>query len=204
MSDAREQSRHAHVFRPGPFHRRRAWWLDGAVLHWRIGSGEGHVQLADIVSMRLDLAEGTGSAARCVLVEKTGRVHRLRDRYWPRWTREERRYWGRLQRRNATFRALTFTLARRLKDANPDAVIETGPGRGEWTATCLVAALAVVIILGGAGLMVAQGRIHFAALAFMALAAVYLPLLWLVIRSGGPRPLDTATLHNADPAPDAL
>lgn len=204
MSDAREESRHGHAFRPGPLHRHRAYWLDGAVLHWRIGSVEGQVQLSEIASMRLDLADGTASAARCVLIEKTGRIHKLCDRYWPRWTQEERRCWGRLQRRNATFRSLTFALAGRLKKANPDAVLETGPGRGEWIATCIVAALAVVIILGGAGLMITQGRIHFAVLAFMALAAIYLPMLWPVIRSGGPRPLDPATLRDANAAPDRV
>ena len=204
MTNARELSQHGHVFRPGPFHRCRAYWLDGAVLHWRIGSVEGHVQLSEIASMRLNLADGTGSAARCVLVEKTGRVHKLCDRYWPRWTQEERRYGGRLQRRDTTFRALTFTLARRLKKANPDAVIQTGPGRGEWLATCIVAALAVVIIVGGTGLMIAEGRIHFVAIAFMALAAIYLPMLWPVIRSGGPQSLDHASLHNANPPPDGV
>ena len=205
MPNVHDMSRYGHVFRPGPFHRRRAYWLDGAVLHWRIGDGPGgHVHLIDIVAMRLNLAEGTGGAARCVLVEKSGRVHKLCDRYWPRWTREERQHWGRLQRRDATFRSLTFTLARRLKAANPDALVESGPGRGEWFATCIVAALAVVIILGGAGLMIAQGRIHFAAVAFMALAAIYLPMLWPIIRSGGPRQLDPASLHNANPPPEGV
>lgn len=204
MSDARDLGQHGHVFRPGPLHRLRAYWLDGAELHWRSGSEDGHVQLSEIASMRLNLADGTASAARCVLTEKSGRVHKLCDRYWPRWTKGERRYWGRLQRLNATFRALTFTLARRLKNANPDAVIETGPGRGEWIATCIVAALAVAIILGGAGLMIAHGRVHFAALAFMALAVIYLPMLWPVIRSGGPQPLDPANLHSANPPPDGV
>ncbi len=51
-------------------------------------------------------------------------------------------------------------------------------------------------------MMIAQSRIHFAALAFMALAAIYLPMLWPVIRSGGPQPLDPATLHNVNPPPD--
>src|SRR5690606_12062326 len=125
-----------------------------------------------------NLAEGTGAAARCVLVESAGRVHKLSDIYWPRWTRQERPYWGRLQRRDATtFRGLTFTLARRLKKANPDAVIQTGPGRGEWLATCIVAALAVAIVIGGAALMVVHARFEPAAACFMALAAIYLPML---------------------------
>ncbi|WP_116655118.1 hypothetical protein [Pelagibacterium sediminicola] len=204
MSDAHELSRHGHVFRPGPFHRRRAYWLEGAALHWRIGADEGQAQLADMAFMRLNPPDDTGAPARCVLIEKTGRVHKLCDRYWPRWTKQERHSWGRLQRREATFRALTFTLARRLKKANPGTILESGAGRSEWIATCIVAALAIAIILGGAGLMIAQGRIYLAILAFMALAAIYLPMLWPVIRSGGPRPLDPATLHNANPPPSRV
>lgn len=202
MTNAREMSRHGHVFRPGPFHRRRAYWLNGAVLHWRIGTSEGHVALTDIASMRLNPAEGTGAASRCVLVERTGRVHKFSDIYWPRWTKQERSHWGRLQRRDATFRGLTFTLARRLKTANPEALIETGPGRGEWLATCIVAALAAAIVIVGIALMVMHSRFEPAAAAFMALAAIYLPMLWPVIRSGGPKPLDPQTLHNANPPPD--
>ncbi len=195
---------YGHVFRPGPFHRRRAYWLDSAVLHWRIDSAKGHVQLADIASMRLNLAEGTGSAARCVLVEKSGRVHRLCDRYWPIWAKEERLYLGRLQQRNATLRNLTSTLGRRLRKANPDAVLETGPSRGEWTATCLVALFGVTVIVAGAVLMAVQGQISCPAVAFMALVAVFLPMLWPVIRSGGPKPLDHDALRDAKPQPDRV
>ena len=193
MTNVREQSQHGHVFRPGPFHWRRAYWLDGAVLHWRIGSREGHVALTDIASMRLNLAEGTGAASRCVLVERTGRVHKFSDIYWPRWTKQERSHWGRLQRRDATFRGLTFTLARRLKKANSEAVLQTGPGRGEWLATCIVAVLAVAVVVGGAVLMVVHARFELHIAAFMALAAIYLPMLWPVIRSSGLGPPERMT-----------
>jgi hypothetical protein len=202
MTDAGEFSQHGHVFRPGPFHRRRAYWLDGTVLRWRVRTEEGHVHLADIASMRLNLAEGTGAAARCVLADKNGRVHRLSDLYWPRWTREERRSWGRAQRRTATFRGLTFTLARRLSQANPAALLQTGPSRAEWIATCIVGAVGVAVIASGVALMLARGEFSLAAVAFMGLAAVNLPMLWPVIRSGGPKHLDPSTLHNAEPAPD--
>lgn len=53
MTNAAKNSRHGHVFRPGPFHARRAYWLDSGVLHWRIGSGKGHAALVDIASMRV-------------------------------------------------------------------------------------------------------------------------------------------------------
>jgi hypothetical protein len=196
MTDLRE---HRHVFRPGPFHPCRVYWLEDATLHWRVGPRQGHVALADIAAMRLHMPANATAAARCVLVETSGRRHRLCDRYWPRWTREERHAWGRLQRREATFRDLAFTLARRLRKANPHAVLETGPSRGEWLATCSVAALAFVILVGGIGLMVVQNRFEPAPVAFMALAAVQLPLLWPILRSGGPKHLDPDSLPEAGP-----
>lgn len=195
MTNARELGRYGHEFRPGPFHRHRAYWLDGAVLHWRIGNEVGHVPLTGIEAMRLDLAEGAGPASRCVLVETSGRVHKLCDRYWPRWTRAERGNWGRLQRRGATFHSLTFTLARRLIAAHPAARLETGPGRGEWIASWVVAAFLVALLIGGTGLMISRGQMPLAALGFMALAVTGLPMLWPVIRSGGARRIDPATLH---------
>lgn len=196
MTEARENSRLGHVYRPGPFHRRRAYWLDGEALHWQIGRASGHVALRDIAGLRLDLTPGAG---RCVLVESSGRRHRLSDRCWPGSTVPERHLWGRMERHETTFRGLSVTLARRLARINPQAAIETGPGRFEWIATCLVALLVLGIVLGGGGLMLAQGAVHLGALAFMALALVNLPMLWPVVRSGGPQRLDPAMLGVAGP-----
>src|SRR5690606_41229797 len=106
---------------------------------------------------------------------------------------------GQVTVRVGPFPALPFTLRRGLKQASPDAAIQTGPARGEWLATCIVAAFAVAIVIGGAALMVVHSRFAPAATAFMALAAIYLPMIWPVIRSGGPKPLDPETLHNAKP-----
>lgn len=191
MTDALEHGPHGHVFRSGPFHRRRAYWLEGATLHWRIGSRQGHVPLADIAAMRLHMPANPAMVARCVVVETSGRRHRLCDRHWSRWTRAERR--------EATFRGLAFSLARRLGQANPHAILQTGKGRGEWLASCAIAALGLAIVLGGIGLMVLQGRFEPAAVAFIALAAVQLPLLWPIIRSGGPKQLDPDSLPEAGP-----
>jgi len=49
--------------------------------------------------------------------------------------------------------------------------------------------------------MIAEGEFHIAAAAYMALALFQLPLLWPVIRTGGPRPLDPQSLHDAAPVP---
>lgn len=205
MTGTRENSRHGHVFRPGPLRAQQAWWLEGHVLHWKRGQKTGHIPLGEIASMRLHLpAGGAAATAQCELTEVSGRRHRITDRYWFRWTPEERHRFGRHERHEATFRGLTFTLARRLAQARPQAQILAGPGRGEWIATCIVAALAIAILTGGAGLMTAAGRVSLPALAFMAVCALYLPVLWPVVRSGGPRPLDPATLHRIHPAPGSV
>lgn len=191
MTDAQEHGPQGHVFRPGPFHPRRAYSLEGAALHWRIGSRQGQVLLSDIAAMRLHMPANPAMVGRCVVVETSGRRHRLCDREWSRWAKAERR--------DATFRGLAFSLARRLGQANPHAILETGPSRGEWLASCAVAALGFAIVLGGVGLMVLQSRFEPAAVAFIGLAAVQLPLLWPVIRSGGPKRLDLDTLPEAGP-----
>jgi hypothetical protein len=197
MTMAEENTQLGHVFRPGPFRTQQAWWLKGHSLHWRTGSMAGRIPLSDVAMMRLHLPQGGASvSATCELVETSGRRHRISDRYWFRWTPQERHRFGRHERREASFRALTFTLARRLARANPQARLLFGPSRSEWMANAVVAAFALAMILGGAGLMIAEQRLSWPALAFMGLCAVSLPTLWPVLRSGGPAPLDPGTLHD--------
>ena len=78
----------------------------------------------------------------------------------------------------------------------------TGPGRNEWIATCIVGVLAMSIIAGGGTLMMARGVFSLPAAALIGLALLYLPLLWQVIRSGGPQPFDPEILHNANAPSD--
>lgn len=42
--------------------------------------------------------------------------------------------------------------------------------------------------------MIAQGRFDFAVFGFIGLVLAQLPLLWPVIRTGGPKPLDPNSL----------
>lgn len=183
MTQAAEHSPPAHVFRPGPLRREHAYWLEGDALRWRIGQQEGQVQLRDIASLRLHLS---GLAHRCVVVERTGRTHALTDLHRPRWTGSERR--------EASFRALAFALARRVKRAAPGAVLLSGPGRAEWIWSWIVAAVALGLLVLGAGLMVVQRRFEPAAAVFLGMLACTLPVLWPVLRSGGPKPLDPEAL----------
>lgn len=200
MTDAREDSQHGHVFRPGPFRRSRAYWLDGHVLRWQIGAETGHVHLANVVAMRLHLPSIPGHVQRCVLVERDGRTHRICDRYWPHRGDTDHSPRRRMQLHPETFRNLTFTLVQRLAKANPTAALRIGPGRGEWVATCGVAVAGLGILGVGTALMVDQGRVSLPGLAFMGMVAVQFPLLWPIIRSGGPRPLEPAALNRVDPS----
>lgn len=186
--NAREGSRYGHVVRPGPFRRSRAYWLDGAVLHWRIGRRKGHLALADIVAMRLD-ARGAGADATesCVLTNRDGRRLVIRDVHWFGWQADERTRLGRREIRRATFRGLVGALARRVTKTGRNVRFETGPSRAEWLASCTVAACAVAVVVIGLATMFWRGAMSWPVLGFMALILVNLPLLMPVIRSGGPR-----------------
>lgn len=188
MTDAPADSPFAHVFRPALLRRRRAYWLDGDVLRWRIGAREGQLSLRDIASVRLQLF---GPAERCVVVEKTGRTHALTDHHWLGWWRMERRV--------ASFRALAFALARRVKEVAPEAAMISGPSRAEWISSWIMGAAAAGLVFVGVGLMVAHRRFDPAAAIFVGMAVTTLPLLVPVLRSGGPKPLDIARLQDGAP-----
>jgi hypothetical protein len=85
VTNARENSRYGHVFRPGPFRRVRAYWVDGAILHWRVESEVGHCRIADIVRL-----EQCGESQGWILAESNGHVHWLSGVYCYRWIPTER------------------------------------------------------------------------------------------------------------------
>lgn len=186
--NAREGSRFGHVVRPGPFRSYRAYWLDGAVLHWRIGRRNGHVALADIVTLRLH-SRGAGADATesCTITDRRGRRFVIRDLHWFGWQADERTRLGRREIRRATFRGLLGALARRVARTGRDVRFAIGPSRAEWLASCIVAACAVAVVVIGLAMMFWQGAMSWPVLGFMALIFVNLPLLMPVIRSGGPR-----------------
>lgn len=198
MDDPAQLNPKSHVFRPGPFRAVRAYWLDGDALHWRSGTRKGQVALRDIASLRLNLVPETAEhSSRCEIVERSGQRHHITDRYWLRRGTGGKWRPGAHERRTASFAGLVFPLARELARRNPEAVLLAGPGRGEWLTNIVVGAGAVAILLGGAALMLARGAVSWPVLAFLALVAVYLPMLWPAIRSGGPRPLDPESLPRA-------
>lgn len=201
MTNARQNSQHGHVFRPSVVHRRRAYWLDGAVLHWEKGGEKGHVSLSDVTALHVWMPPpGPVRHAHCIVFERSGRRHTITDRYWFAFDARDRRRWGQAQHRPETFAGLVVTLARRLEKANPDARLMTGPGYGPWVACCVLAALMIALACGAAAVMIARREFSWSAAALIGFGLVQLPLLWPTIRSGGLTPLDPNTLHDARPA----
>jgi hypothetical protein len=120
---------HSHVFRPGLFRATRAYWLNGGVMHWRIGKNTGHIALSEIAALHLCTPPpNSSSSASCVLIETSGRRHRIEEHHWFGWTLGERHRFGQRQQRIATFRGLVSTLARRIRKANPGAKLLCGAG----------------------------------------------------------------------------
>ena len=129
--DVQENSRLGHLFRPGPFRRQRAYWIDSGDLRWRVGGVSGRLPLTEVVAVRLMVpAKGMGTA-RCVIEAADGSLHRISDAYWFGWSAAERHRWGHSAHRRESFMGLASALVRRVRRANPSARLVRGAGSGE-------------------------------------------------------------------------
>jgi len=156
--------------------------FEGEHISWRAGRRSGVIALADIASVRVNLAPaGARHASVCRIRTKAGSGLTVTDLY--------AKGPGRFERRTEAFDAFTNALIAALASANPAARLLTGPSVGVWIASLIVLAAGLAVSALGAWLMISQGRAAWPALAFMAAALVQLPLLWPVVRSGGPKPL---------------
>jgi hypothetical protein len=156
--------------------------LEGERLTWRAGRRSGVIALADVASVRVNLAPARARhASVCRIRTKTGAGLTVTDVY--------AKALGGFERRSAVFEAFTEALIGALALAHPAARLLTGPSFGVWIASSVVLAGCIAVSALGAVLMITQGRISAAALAFMAAALVQLPLLWPTVCSGGPKAL---------------
>ena len=130
MIDVRENSRLGHLFRPSPFSRDRAYWVDGHMLHWRSGVEGGRMSLSEVVCIQVILPPPGQGTARCIIRTAEGTLHRFSDDYWFGWKRLDRHRWGVREHRRASFLGLVAALARRAGKANPAVTLRFGPGRG--------------------------------------------------------------------------
>ncbi|RUT31404.1 hypothetical protein EMQ25_11180 [Arsenicitalea aurantiaca] len=125
MSEGGETGRLAHRFRPLPLGRVRVAWLEGRMLHWRIGRTQRRAPLASIAAIHRDHPEA-GRPWTTTIRFADGRTLILSDRYWHGWGRDERHRIGTMTTRKPTLDALTATLAIRTLRANPEVVLSEG------------------------------------------------------------------------------
>lgn len=130
MTDVRENSRLGHLFRPSPFSRDRAYWLDGHMLHWRSGVEGGRMNLSEVACVQVILPPPGRGTARCIIRTAEGTLHRFSDDYWFGWNGVDRHRWGVREHRRASFLGLVAALVRRARKANPAVALRFGPGRG--------------------------------------------------------------------------
>ncbi|MFD1255112.1 hypothetical protein [Devosia equisanguinis] len=108
--DSQELSKYGHVFRPGLFRRRQAFWLNGDILHWRKGTSRGHIALTGVVDLTL-VQKDFGNT--CRLIDLNGRRHHISERHWFGWDVDERHRFGTSELRSVTFNSLVSAIKRR-------------------------------------------------------------------------------------------
>jgi len=110
--DAQEFSKYGHVFRPSPFRKKQAFWLNGDILHWRDNHHKGHVALSEITD--LIVYERFGANV-CRLTDNKGRRHYISERYWFGWEAGEKRRFGTSELHGPTFASLVSAIRWRLR-----------------------------------------------------------------------------------------
>ncbi len=183
-----------HEARPGPFSAERSHQIDDRGLSWRVGQRSGHVAFADIAGLRVNLTGGGGlHYSVCVITERSGRRHHVTEGHKPGFFKPA-------ERRTDSFMAFTRAAVSALPQANPAAELTRGPGRGEWITAIFVLLVIAAMTLAGIALMVAHGRIAWAALAFIGVLLSMAPSFWPIAMSGGPKPLDAQAWLASQPA----
>lgn len=173
-----------HEFQPGPLQAHRSYQLDGDGLVWRIGRRSGRIALGDIVSLRLNLAPAASPFhSACVITDRSGARHTITEAYKPH-------FFGDAKKRTESFMALTRALVTALPAANPAAALTIGPSRSGWITAVIVLIVIAAMSLGGIAIMVVQGQVAWAAVAFIGVLLAMAPGFWPAARSGGPKPLD--------------
>ncbi|AWB32759.1 hypothetical protein [Orrella marina] len=188
---------HLHVVRSGIFRSVRRYWLEGEFFCWSDADGQNaqSVSLADVSSLRIQSrTAGMQSQALCYLTEKSGRRHLITDLHWQSRAERKESAGARHALRSLSYWELVSTIIRRLRLANPDALYLKGPSKIEWISTIVVAIASVLIVVIGLYLMISEQTYPFHVIGFIAMAAVYLPLLWPTIESGGPKPFDPESI----------
>lgn len=174
--------------RPAPFRKARAYRLAGEVLHWTLASRSYHLRLADIKSIRVHMpGDSLELTSRCVMTDRSGKKYDIGDRHWFEPGMRPPGSPRRFERRTSGFVTLVQSIVSRLETINPDVQFVKGPGWIEWGFSALAGVAGVAIFMTGAYFMLSQGVWDIAAIAFMLMVVAYMPFLWPIIRSGGPK-----------------
>lgn len=184
-----------YIHRPAPWRGIRRYWIEGRKLCWDKAGLRGELPLDSIRQLRIHRSPAGGrTMVRCTLVMDNGEKHQLLNHSWHYRCPIGGGFSPGYRDRSEAFDTfLTHLLQRLARYAGQITYLE-GPGRMEWLASTAMFAVAILLLIGGLALIALSGQSPLAPLAFMAVIGLYLPVLWPIVRSGGPRPLDPASL----------
>ena len=184
-----------YTHRPAPWRGIRRYWIEGRKLLWDKGGLRGEIPLDSIRQLRMHRSPTAGrEMVRCTLITDSGQKHPLLNHHWQYRCPTGGGFSPGYRDQNEAFDTFVGHLLQRLARHAGRITYLEGPGRVEWLASTAMFAVAIVLLIGGLALIVLSGQSPLAPLAFMAVIGLYLPVLWPIVRSGGPRPLDPASL----------
>ena len=180
-----------YCFRPRLFGRVRYVYLQQQSLIVDDKAKMLRLELSDIIALRV---YQHGYAKRqvweCEITHASGQQIKLSNRHWnlskgrlPQLTLHTKHFFELLHR-----------LLEGLRQINPQALYYIGPSMTEWALTCIVGVSALAVAVVGAALMWREQKVALPGLAFIALSLVYLPMLWPVMRSSGPKLVEYSRL----------
>lgn len=182
----------AHAFRPTIMSAERSYWLGPDSLIWRDESHEDRIAYGEVAKAHLtNMTPPFGkSQSRCVLHPRSGGTIVLSSASYQRF--------GTVQDRFTTYTPLVCELMGRIAVANPQAEFIAGQPRGLWWLWLVLLIASVMILLGGAALVL-TGQFPLPAAAAFVIVLAGIPVGWRVVRHGRPRPFDPRAL-----SPDEL
>lgn len=184
-----------YTHRPAPWRGIRRYWIEGRKLCWDKAGLRGEIPLDRIRQLRMHRSPAGGrTMIRCTLVTDTADKHLLLNHSWQYRCPIGGGFSPGYRDQSEAFDVFLTHLLQRLARHAGKVTYLDGPGRLEWIASTAMFAVAILLLVGGLALIALSGQFVLAPLAFMAVIALYLPVLWPIVRSGGPRPLDPASL----------
>ncbi len=177
----------AHAFRPTIMSAERSYWLGPDSLIWQDARHEDRIAYGEIVKVHLsNMTPPFGKPqSRCVLQPRWGGAIVLSSASYQRF--------GTVEDRFMTYTPLVCELMGRIAAANPRAAFIVGQPLGLWWLWLVLLIASVLILLGGAALVL-TGEFPVPAAAAFLIVLAGIPVGWRVVRHGRPRPFDPRSL----------